>query len=415
MKRALLTIAVASFAALSSASAQTFELKPKKIKLNNGNAEVFPELELRVQGSLSGVESEPKYKSKTPQKFTTNFGGDDGVDVTFATDEKKGSGKGFDSLIADLKGTGNLKKGKKLSGKPVRRGTNYEDTVFPAFKLKYDAGEDTEDYSIQARLSVSRTSITDKTPSDSTLYLTSLSCLEGKVELAGEKQKMVVFDANCNGVFGERGSNGRAGSKVSGDKIWVGKASTKIEDSYIASLPLGKYFLFDGKYFEISIGDNCMAEIKEATVPLGKIKVSQPGFLLELREGSDVLYVSNSEGDELDIPTGDYKITTPGFRRKGKGGIWELQGETGSLNMDFDVSEGELTEIEVGPPLKLVCTSTMRREGTGHSISLKFWIEGSQGEKYKYLRKNGQRVKLPSVSIRNEKGKEVKKGSFEYG
>jgi hypothetical protein len=42
-------------------------------------------------------------------------------------------------------------------------------------------------------------------------------------------------------------------------------------------------------------------------------------------------------------------------------------------------------------------------------------MEGQDGEEYAYLRKNGRKVPLPEISIRNSRGKEVKKGRFEYG
>lgn len=416
MRRTLLTFFVAGAALGAPAFAESFELAMKKIKLTNKNAEIFPELELRVQSALSGLEKEPKYKSKSPQFFSTRFGGtgEEGIDVAFAGDEQKGYGKGFDFLFADVEGKGDLSKGKKLRGKPVRRGASSEDTTFPAFEVEIPGDDGVTKYDVQARLAVSRPELPDRTPTDATLYLTSLSCLEGDVVIGEDKQSMVVFDANCNGVFGETGSMA-GGRLVQGDKVFVGKGSTSLEDAYVASLPLGKYLLYGGKYYDIKVSPDNRVEITPSDVKLGKIAVSSEGFLLELREGSDVLYVSNSEGKDLDIPVGSYEITTPGFRREGKGGVWELQGEPGSMRSPFSVSEGSTTEVEVGPPLKLVVTHNMRKVGTGFVVSLSFSIEGSKGEKYKYLRKDGKRVKLPEVVIRDEKGKEVKTGHFEYG
>lgn len=417
MIKTLLTVLIPCCFALSSATAQTFELKPKKIKLTSKNAEVFPELELRVQSAISTITKEPKYKSSDPQKFVTTFGGEDGLEVIFAGDEKKGSGKGFDSLFADIDGTGNLAKGKRLSAKPVRISTSSEDTTFPPLKLEIPAGEEAKGtkYEVQARLTVSRPTLPERTPKDSTLYLTSLYALEGEVMFGEAKQKMVVFDANCNGVFGEKGSIGSSGRREQADTIWVGSKTPSLEDAYVGSLPLGKYLIHEGKYYELGISEDHQATITPAEVTLGKVKVSSPGFLLELREGKDVLYISNTEGQELDMPVGNYTVTTPGFRRKGKGGIWELQGDPGSINESFEITEGGTTEVEVGPPLKLVLANSMSRQGTGYVVSLKFSLEGQNGEVYKYLRQNGKRVKLPEVSIRNEKGKEVKKGHFEYG
>lgn len=415
MLRTFLTGLFAGCVLLASASAQDFELKPKKIRLTKDTSDVFPELELRRLRSLADSIKEPRYKSKTPQKFSTFFGTEEALEVAFAGDERKGPGKGFDSLIADIEGEGNLSKGKRLSGKPVRAGSSIEDTVFPPFKVTIPGVDDELDYSVRARLKVSRTSPSDKTPRDSTLYLTSLCCLEGNVELGGKKQKMIVFDANCNGAFGERGAPDRAKGAPSGDKIWIGRGSPKLEQAYVQALPLGKYTLFEGDYYEISIGEDYFAHIQPADVKLGRLKVSNPGFLLELAQGGDVLYVSNDQGTDLDIPVGDYRMITPGFRAKYKGAIWELQGNDGSLRESFTIDEGDETAVEVGPPIRLVVTSTVANTAGGLIASLKFDMVGSQGEKYKYLRKNGKKVRLPEVSIRDEKGREVKKGRFEYG
>ncbi len=402
---------------LVSASAQSFELKPKKIQIKGDAADVFPELEVRHVKSLDSTVAEPRYKSKTPQRFKALFGIGEALAVTLAGDERKGSGKGFDYLYADLDGEGKLSKGKRLKGKPTR-GTSTETTVFPPFKVELpSAGEDQEeiDYSVRPRLVVSRASLSDKTPTDSTLYLTSLSCLQGKVELGDQKRTMIVFDANCNGVFGERGAPNRTVGTPSGDRVWIGTGSPKLEQAYIEALPLGKYYLFEGSYYEVSVGDDYFAHIKPATVSLGKIKVSNPGFMLELASGNDVLWVSNTEGTELDIPVGDYRMITPGFRAKHKGDIWELQGYDGSLRDSFKVSEGTETAVDVGPPIRLVVNSTVKQTSSGLIASLKFSMVGSQGEKYKYLRRDGQKVPLPTFSIQNERGKEVRKGRFEYG
>jgi len=415
MFRAVLTTLFTGFVLLAPLNAQSFELKPKKIRLSNDTADVFPELELRRLSSLADSIKQPRYKSTSPQRFSTLFGTGEPLEVAFAGDEQKGAGKGFDSLFADIAGEGNLSKGKRLSGKPVRAGSSTEDTTFPPFKVEVPGGDDEIDYSVQARLVVSRTSPSDKTPRDSTLYLTSLCCLEGDVELGGKKQRMIVFDANCNGAFGERGAPNRGSGAPSGDKVWIGSGSPKLEEAYIEALPLGKYTLFEGAYYEVSVGEDHFAQIQPAAVPLGKLKVSNPGFLLELAQGGDVLYVSNDEGTDLDIPVGEYRMITPGFRAKYKGAVWELQGNDGSLRESFSIDEGGETAVAVGPPIKLVVTSTVSNTAAGLIATLKFDMVGSQGEKYKYLRKDGKKVALPEVSIRDEKGREVKKGRFEYG
>lgn len=414
MIRALLVLFFVGFVTAPALFADSFELKPKKIKVTSKNVEVFPELELRAQDSLGGVLREPKYKSRNPQRFSSAFGDDGGIEVSFGVDEKR-PGKGFDSLWADITGKGDLAKGKRVSGKPQLRGSTYEDTTFKPFEIAIPTGDDSEDFPVQARFSVNWGTPGAGEPEDASLYLTALSAMEGTVELGGQKQTMMVFDANCNGVFGEKASAGTTGSAAKGDRIWLGSGTPKPEDAYVEALPVGKYIPFGGKYYEVSFPDNTTVEINQAEVPMGRIKVDSPGFLLELAQGGDVLCVSGGQDTEVDIPAGDYKVVVPNFRLKGKGGIWELEGSPGSCKAAFAVEEGQVTEVAIGPPLKIVIDTTMSRSGSGYVVSLKFRIEGSQGEEYKFLRKNGRKVKLPALSVRNDRGKEVKKGHFEYG
>jgi len=175
----------------------------KSVRLGKGSAGILPEIELRP-AAPAGLAKEPRYRSSDPQKFFRRFGDGEGKGVAFAVDEKKGPGKGYDCLIADLAGTGNLAKGKRLNGKVSSRGFSYLDTRFPPFTIKMPAPDGGFSLPLRARFSWHRGD-----PEDSSLYLTPLCVLEGTVVLGGEKRKMIVFDANCNGVFGE-GAHGGA-------------------------------------------------------------------------------------------------------------------------------------------------------------------------------------------------------------
>lgn len=413
MIRAMLVFSILWIGALG-VSAETFELTPKKIKITKKNADIFPELELRVQDVLTGVNSEPNYKSKAPQKFITSFGGEDGVEVAFAVDESK-AGKGYTSLYADVTGKGDLKKAKRVSGKPVLRGSFYEDTTFKPFEVEIPISEDAEPYPVQARIAVRFSNPGSHYPDDSTLYLTSLSAMEGEVVFGETTQQMVLFDANCNGVFGEKTSATGHGLGARGDKIWVGDKLGSIDDAYVGAIPIGKYFLHGGKYYELTFPTSTQVQIAETEVPLGRVRIPSEGYILELVDGNDLLVITDQGTEEIDVPVGHYAVRSPHFRRKGKGGIWELEGKPGACDAKFDVSEGNVTEFMIGPPLKVQITATPRSGSGGYYVSLSFKLEGAEGEEYQYLRKDGKKVKLPEVSIRNDRGREVKKGHFEYG
>jgi len=398
--------------------AEEFALKAKKIKLNKTNVAVLPEIELRPSGSTpDGLSKEPKYKSRRHRLFATRFGGAEGIDVVFAVDEKQGAGEGFDYLYVDVVGTGNLAKGKKLNGKVAPRGYSYLDTRFPPCEIEIPAlggapGDGrASGFPVQARFSHERGSV-----EGCSLYLMPLCVLTGTVKLGDASKTMIVFDADCNGVFGEAGSP--SGHVARGDKIWIGKGSPKAEAAYVEALPIGKYLFFGGEYWELSFAggnDAKTVSVKKADVPLGTVAVDNPGFILELVEDGSVLYVGGEGQRQIPVPAGSYTINTVGFRQKHRGKLWELEGKTGSCRERLTVTEGAETSIDLGPPLKIMVTTTQRPEGSLLRVSMSFSIEGIGGEVYSYLKRNGEKIDLPHISVRNKRNKEVHKGHFEYG
>lgn len=404
-------IAGAGSAEAESPEAVAHELKLKKVKVGKKSAGILPEIELRPE-QPDGLSKEPKYRSNRVQKFAARFGGGTGIDVAFAVDEKKGTGKGYDHLIVDVTGSGDLSKGKKVSGKCVARGSSYVDTIFPQLEILIpgDGGETA--IPILARFSCER-----RNPRESSLYITPLCVLQGDVEIGDSKLAMMVFDTDCNGVFGEAGSPG--GFRARGDRIWIGKGSAKWEAACAEALPLGKYFLHDGAYyvFDFEDGDNGSKSVtvSKAVTPMGRLEVSQPGFILELVQGNEVVYVHSEEEPAVSVPSGRYRVNNVGFRRKHRGKVWELEGKPGSCTASFDIREGESTQLDVGPPLKIRVTTDIRDEGTLQRASLSFSIVGSGGEVFQYLRAGGRKVDLPEIQVRNPGNKVVEKGRFEYG
>jgi len=392
---------------ISQAYADSFELKKKKLKVTKKNADALPEIELRPSRGLA-VENEPKYRSKNPQRFMARFGPDGGVSVAFAVDEKRGPGKGFDFLYTDVTGKGDLSAGKKTPGKTSKRGYSYEDTDFKSLEIQIPGINGPEPYLINIRFSTRKDS-----PSESSLFLTPLCILEGSISLGEQQLKMMVFDSNCNGVFGEGGRLVKG--KVEGDRVWLGKGSPKPEDAFLEAIPLGKYFLYGSEYFEITFSGGLNVDVAKADVPLGTIKVNNPGFLLELVGDDGVLYVSSEKEQIVRVPEGSYRINNASFRRKYKGKIWELEGQQGSFNEKFSVKGDGVTEIDVGPPLKIKISCNTRKVGNGLLASLSFSIGGSSSETYKYLMMGGKKVDLPEIMIRDPKNKVVEEGHFEYG
>jgi hypothetical protein len=408
MVRAILAFLAVGLLLQAPLLGEVHELKAKKIKVNKKNAGILPEVELRPQSQFAERKNEPNYRSDYAKRFTAAFGNGEGFTLAMAVDEKQGTGKGFDLIYIDLEGDGDLAKGKKFVGKTANRGYSYEDTDFPTFEVQVPNGDGSSPYPVKARFSTMKNN-----PNEASLYLTPLCVMEGAITFGEKKKKIMVFDTNCNGVFGEAGT--LKGATVSGDKIWIGSGSPKVENAFVEAIPLGKYYLFEDSYYELSITDSSKVEIKKADVALGKIKVNNPGFLLELVQGDNVLYAGNEKGTELAVPVGKWKVNNASFRRRYKGDIWELQGRAGTFREQFNVREDEATEIKVGPPLKVMINGSSRMVGNGMQASFRFSLAGSAGETYQYLLKGGKKIDLPDIKIKSPKGKVVQEGGFEYG
>ncbi|MBE3132220.1 MAG: hypothetical protein IMZ55_02005 [Acidobacteria bacterium] len=160
---------------------------------------------------------------------------------------------------------------------------------------------------------------------------------------------------------------------------------------------------------------------ESAARPTGKLKVSTPGVVLELKMGAKPAPLPN--GREVPLPVGSYqpaKITCYAPQAGGKKPeMWsiECKGPFGELK-EISVTEGEVADVQAGAPfqLKPVISSMTTKAGV-RSIPIGFTITGKAGEAYSAstIMKNKIRVPAPQVKILDEKGTVLAQGTFEYG
>ena len=80
------------------------------------------------------------------------------------------------------------------------------------------------------------------------------------------------------------------------------------------------------------------------------------------------------------------------------------------------VVKGETVEFPFGPPFKPTVTAQYFEDGNQHKVlSLGMDLTGSTGEICTNMMVDGGRPSKPEFVITDSKGKEVQKGSFEYG
>jgi len=395
----------------AATEAEEYNLKVKKIKANAKTIELLPEVELRP-GSPSGLMREPKYRSRQPIKFVQRFGGGEDIAVVFAADEKMGNGEGYDYLYVDVEGQGDLAAGKKVNGKRKARDRIYFDTLYSAVEIKLPEGNGYPTFPVFARLSTMRNSV-----NDSSLYLTPLIVLEGEVKFDGEARKVMVFDANCNAVFGDLDTAGGRGG-TQGDKIWIGKKKMKPEVAYGLAIPFSRFLLQNDGCYEVEMnadGGSHTIGITMSEVPMGTIELEEPGFILTLNKGDTLLTAASEDEKTIQIPAGRYQVCNADFLRKHRGKLWKLEGRAGTFRQNFDVAESGTTSVTLGPPLKIKVNTSLGPNGNLIQANLSFAIEGQGGETYSFLRMNGKKVDLPEIQIKDPGNKVVKKGRFSYG
>ena len=160
---------------------------------------------------------------------------------------------------------------------------------------------------------------------------------------------------------------------------------------------------------------------ESASNTTGKLKVSTPGVMLELKMSNKPTPVPN--GREIPLPVGAYtpaKITC--YAKQGAGKKPEMRsiqstGPFGDLKQ-ISVTEGQLTEVTAGPPFTLtagVSKATIKAGVKTVSIGLK--IVGAAGEVYSpaTIMKDKTKMPAPQVRVLDEKGAVLAQGAFEYG
>ena len=156
----------------------------------------------------------------------------------------------------------------------------------------------------------------------------------------------------------------------------------------------------------------------------GKIKLAQKGYVMELEFDGGVKFNVTSKAKSLPVNTYTpkaFKLMKLDKKRK----IWSLESygkfTNGKSTMgpvaEFEIKEGETTELDVGPPLLVRVVVGHRSTKNGQkTISINYRIDGKAGEMYRPAPSVGsKRVPAPLFQITDPKGKILAQGKFSYG
>ena len=151
----------------------------------------------------------------------------------------------------------------------------------------------------------------------------------------------------------------------------------------------------------------------------GKVKLAEKGVAVELTfTGAGKMAVTFKPRR---IPVGTYTPDSYVLMKKDRSGkICKLESRVvrGATPWSFDVEDGETTELEIGPPIKLVPIRYISgRNRSGQKIiPIGYRIIGKGGEHYAHgVRMGSRRLPAPHFQIVDGNEKVLAQGQFEYG
>jgi len=230
---------------------------------------------------------------------------------------------------------------------------------------------------------------------------TSGGWYEGTITIGEQKKRCMLIDQNANGTFNDESDNAhecdciRIGDKDDlktsfvGNEIVIGAAIYKAE---IAR---------DGAFIKLAAAED---------VKYGTILLPETIDELQAKSGNAVFTIQPGRGTGR-LPVGQYQIHLWRTKRKDEqGDAWTLTGQDFGRDGQFEVNDGEQTNLEIGEPI--TCTMQIRKSGSTHSFSQ--ILRGRFGESI-VLSHGGSQPPPPKLNIKNTTGSYDRTYSFEYG
>lgn len=148
-----------------------------------------------------------------------------------------------------------------------------------------------------------------------------------------------------------------------------------------------------------------------------KLVTPQAGMRVELRL-TGIRNVITVTGEGTRVPAGSYEIQSLTLvMRDASGNSWQVQaaGLPPSLEK-LTVTEDQVTELAIGPPLTLQATAQPTGAGQERAVAIGLSIRGQTGEYYSpAVTQEGSTVAAPSFQIVDQKGNVLCHASFAYG
>jgi len=170
---------------------------------------------------------------------------------------------------------------------------------------------------------------------------------EGQVVIGGRKFTCSVIDNNANGRFGERSSKPDQCDRLILRPYSAGMGPQELAD--VASAPIGRYVLVDGKYYSMETApDGATVKFTPAKVSTGTIRPGEGVTSLKVGGPAGTFEIDVRDG-VVEVPEDEYVVLSYSITRKdAKGNTWCVREANPFKDKPLAVRAGSETKIEVG-------------------------------------------------------------------
>jgi hypothetical protein len=425
-----------------------------------GGSGSFSQLETRKPSQLK---NESKAVSSYPLYGSFSETGQDHP-MIYRLDESKGTGKGYDTLLLDQNGNGDLTDDTSFTSKGNAGNTvpsSFETANFgPISALESQCAGIWRPANFAQMTVYNRSLIGKSMPQGSVGYLRMRSgCyLETTVTLEGRSEKLAFMDGNGNMGLGDRAKTVkyrnanedswyfRDGDVVLRDRD--GSGSYESDQFDTESEPLSDYLYIGPNPYRLSFsGDFKVLRLELCAEPMGEIafephgeQVSYASIARETKPDQWELISPMFVSGKAKVPAGKYRLYGLQLTGKNANGVPVF---AGAYNRGFkttiEVAAGKTAVMKCGGPLELKVTANKQGangnpggvmgaalslfggnsgSSSGSEVAINMAVTGAGGESYsgyvKGQNRNGQ-PPLPVFKIFTADGKQVANGNLEFG
>jgi hypothetical protein len=361
------------------------------------------------------VDKEPKYQYKKPIRGVVRLGSGE---YAFALDAVGKKVECYNRLYFDANRNGDLTDDKPVTTKDI---TSNKSKVVTRAEARFDkitASIDVKGTKVDHTFGLGVSCTQTKTRSYAFVRVQSLVYREGEIEEKGRKIRVILLDRNNNGQFGDPIACRQAGGRISvayGDVLLINPAlrgsravSADQDFHYVNKmLRVGKQF------YRLDVSPTGDALTLEPTTLTYGYASNKSGVYQALicSDEYGVLQIGGLKDQKIQMPTGKWRIASYTIGAPGRDGT-KVFARFSGRSPEVEIEKGKTSELPFGEPFR---AKVVAHRLPNKKVALSLSIEGRSGARCSDIRADGKRPPAPTFEVRDQDGKVVYRGKFEYG